>query len=172
MLEILGDPLSLFSEIQGQILNQIQKEAKLRAKINEETGLTGKLSEQVRDSIIQSYPGVIQLGYGMEQLTDFYTTMIEKSGRFNILNKDALIRTAEVSRAFVGDLKQMAEYMNNFINIGLGASDAADAIEKAGVKSISLGLRGKTTVSDMNTHMSKLNQYGFKNGVNTQESIY
>ena len=158
-------PLEAVKKIYGQILNQVQNEANLRVKINEETGMTGKLSEQVRDSILSAYPGVIQLGYGMEQLTDFYTTMIEKSGRFNILNKDSLIRTAEVSRAFVGDLKQMAEYMNNFMNIGLGASDAADEIEKAGVKSLSLGLRAKTTVTDINKNIEQLNAYGFKNGI-------
>lgn len=163
--QMLESPGSIPAVLGQQIVNQLQNEAKLRVKINEETGLTGKLSEDVRNSILHAYPAMLQLGYGIEQISDFYTTMIEKSGRFNLANKEVLIRTAEVSRAFVGDLKQMAEFMQNFQNIGLGSLDTANAIDVIGVKSTSLGLRAKKTITDINENISELNAYGFKNGI-------
>jgi hypothetical protein len=165
MIDIIGNPLQTPQKLYDQVLNQLQNEAQLRVKINEETGLTGKLSEDVRRSILNSYPSVIQFGYGMEQLSGYYTTMIEKSGRWNIQNQESLIRSAAVSRAFVGDLSKMAEIQANIEKIGLGAVDAADAIEKAGIQSTSLGLRAKKTTEDINTSILKLNAYGFKNGI-------
>lgn len=165
LIDIIGNPLQAPTKIYDQILNQLQNEAQLRVKINEETGLTGQLSEDVRRSILNSSPYLIQLGYGMEQLSGYYTTMIEKSGRWNIQNQEALVRTAAVSRAFVGDLTKMAEIQANIEKVGLGAIDAADAIEKAGIRSTSLGLRAKKTTDDINTNVSKINAYGFKSGI-------
>lgn len=165
MIDIIGNPLQIPAKLYDQVLNQLQNEAQLRVKINEETGLTGKLSEDVRRSIINASPEILRLGYGMEQLSGYYTTMIEKSGRWNIQNKEGLIRTAEVSRAFVGDLSKMAEIQANIEKVGLGAVDAADAIEKAGINSTALGLRAKKTTEDINANILKLNAYGFKNGI-------
>lgn len=165
MIDIIGNPLQAPQKLYDQVLNQLQNEAQLRVKINEETGLTGRLSEDVRRSILNSSPAILQLGYGMEQLSGYYTTMIEKSGRWNIQNQEALIRTAAVSRAFVGDLSKMAEIQANIEKVGLGAVNAADAIEKAGIESTSLGLRAKKTTEDINTSILKINAYGFKNGI-------
>lgn len=157
--------MSAFQEIGDQIIYQLEDEARLRTKINESTGLTGKLSEDVRRSILDASPAVLQMGYGIERLGDFYTRMIEQSGRFNIVNKEILERTAQVSRAFVGDLSQMADHMSNFEKIGFGAADTLEYLNSIGVKSLELGLRSKKTVDDVTANLGKLNEYGFKNGV-------
>lgn len=156
---------SLLEEVGDQIIYQLEDEARLRTKINEETGLTGKLSEDVRRSILNASPAVLQMGYGIEQLGDFYTRMIEQSGRFNIVNKEVLERTAQVSRAFVGDITKMAEHMSAFEKVGIGASDTLEQLNLIGVKSLELGLRSKKTVDDVTVNLGKLNEYGFKNGV-------
>ena len=152
-------------EIGNQIIFQLQDEAGLRTKINEETGLTGKLSEDVRTSIINSTPAILQMGYDIKRVAEFYTQIIEKSGRFNIINKEVLERTAQVSRAFVGDLSKMAEHMNTYEKVGVGAKDTLEYMNSIGVKSLELGLRSKKTVSDVTDNLEKLNQYGFKNGI-------
>lgn len=156
---------SALLELGDQIIYQLEDEAKLRTKINEETGLTGDLSEDVRRSILNASPAVLQMGYGMEQLSTFYTKMIENSGRFNIVNKDILERTAQVSRAFVGDLSKMADHMSSFEKVGVGAADTLEYLNVIGVKSLELGLRSKKTVEDVTTNLGKLNEYGFKNGI-------
>jgi len=165
MIDIIANPVQAPGKLYDQILNQLQNEAQLRVKINEETGLTGQLSEDVRRSILNASPVLLKLGYGMEQLTGYYTNMIEKSGRWNIQNTEALERSAAVSRAFVGDLSKMAEIQSNIEKVGLGAVDAADAIEKMGIESTSLGLRAKKTTDDVNKNISTINAYGFKNGI-------
>lgn len=156
---------SSMSELYNQILYQLQDEAKLRTKINEEIGLTGELSEDVRRSIINASPAVAQMGFDMEKLSEFYTQMIEKSGRFNIINKEILERTAQVSRAFVGDLSQMPEIMSNFEKIGFGASDTLEYINESGKRSMELGVRSRRIIADMTRDLERLNQFGFKNGV-------
>lgn len=160
-----GGPLKAVGKMYDQVLNQLQNEAQLRVKINEETGLTGELSEDVRRTIINTYPNILRLGYGMEQLTTYYTKLIENSGKWIIQNQESLLRTAAVSRAFVGDLSKMAEIQSNIEKVGLGSMDAADAIEKMGIKSTSLGLRAKKTIDDVNKNMLSINSYGFKNGI-------
>jgi hypothetical protein len=165
MINIASEPTKALGKIYDQILNQFQAEAELKSRINEETGLTGKLSEDLRRSIINSYPALIQLGYGAEQLSKYYTTLVEKTGKWNLQNQESLKRTAEVSRAFVGDLDKMAEIQANMQAIGLGTLDVADEIEKIGISSMSLGLRAKTTITDIDKNISMLNTYGFKNGV-------
>lgn len=165
MINAITKPTTIPKVLYDQVLNQLTNESKLRNEINEQTGLTGKLSEDVRRSIINASPAILQLGYGMEQLTGYYTKMIELSGRWNIQNQESLIRTAAVSRAFVGDLSKMAEIQSNIEKVGLGATDAADAIEKMGIESTSLGLRAKKTTEDVNKNILQLNAYGFKNGI-------
>lgn len=160
-----GFILSTLNEMYDQIIYQLEDEARLRTKINEETGLTGDLSEDVRRSILNASPAVLQMGYGMEQLSNFYTQMIENSGRFNIVNKQVLERTAQVSRAFVGDLSKMADHMSTFEKVGVGAADTLEYLNVIGVKSLELGLRSKKTVEDVTSNLERLNQYGFKNGI-------
>jgi DNA-binding TFAR19-related protein (PDSD5 family) len=59
----------------------------------------------------------------------------------------------------------MGEAISQFEKIGVGASSATIAIEKAGKGSLELGLSGKKTTQDLRTNIEKLNEFGFKNGI-------
>lgn len=148
-----------------QVTEQFYMESELRRKINEETGLTGELSEHVRDEIWDAYPGVLNLGYGIEQLSNYYSELIENTGKFTMLNSEALQRSAEISRAFVGDLDQMGEVIAEFERVGIGATTALEAIEDAGVQTLALGLRSKKVIEEVGDNIERLNQYGFEDGI-------
>lgn len=163
--DIFSKRESALLDLAGQIVMQIEDELTLRTKINEETGLTGELSEDLRQSIVNSIPGTLLMGYGIERMAEFYTTLVDQSGKFTLLNQDVLVRTAQVTRAFTGDITKTAQYISEYQKIGVGAADTLEAINKIGVKSLELGLKSKKTVEDVSTNIGKLNEYGFKNGI-------
>jgi hypothetical protein len=143
----------------------LTKEVELRAQINSKLGIAGELSENYRQTIVESLPGVIRMGYGFEHVSNLMVGLAEKTGRFTTLNATVVADTAATSRAFVGDLEDMAEVFSTFEQVGIGAESALESINEAGSKSISLGLNGKKTVSDIRENIGKLNEYGFQNGI-------
>lgn len=143
----------------------LSKEVELRAQINSKLGTAGELSKNYRETILDSLPGVIRMGYGFEHVSDLMVGLAEKTGRFTTLNATVVADTAATSRAFVGDLSEMAEVFSTFEQVGIGAEKTVESINAAGSKSISLGLNGKKTVSDIRENIGKLNEYGFQNGI-------
>lgn len=143
----------------------LSKEVELRAQINSELGVAGDLSKNYRQEIVASLPGVVSMGYGFEHVSDLMVGLAEKTGRFTTLNKTVVADTAMTSRAFVGDLSEMAGVFSTFEQVGIGAEKTVEAINKAGKSSIALGLNGKKTVDEIRSNISKLNEYGFQNGV-------
>ena len=164
LISDIANGKGIIEKLEGQIILQLQQEAALHNKINEGIGIHGELSKDFRSEMIQAYPAVLRLGYGMDQLGDFIKSSMDLSGRFNIINSDTMESVAGTSRAFVGDIRLMGENLNKFMNIGLGAKDASEAIDKAGINSLQLGLNSKKTTEILMANLAKINEYGFKNG--------
>jgi hypothetical protein len=156
---------SAIGTVGDQILNQLSRESQLRTDINESIGIAGDLSKTLRDDIVDSTAAGIRFGYGMNNVRDMIKKIMEESGRFNLISQKTIESTFATSRAFIGDLRDMGEAISQFEKIGVGASSATVAIEKAGKGSLELGLSGKKTTSDLRTNIEKLNEFGFKNGI-------
>ena len=152
-------------EVGSQIGNQLARESQLRTDINESIGIAGDLSKNLRDDIVDSTAAGIRFGYGMNNVRDMIKKIMEESGRFNLISQKTIESTFATSRAFIGDLRDMGEAISQFEKIGVGASSATVAIEKAGKGSLELGLSGKKTTQDLRTNIEKLNEFGFKNGI-------
>lgn len=149
----------------GDILQQVKNEEQLRTDINETIGITGQLSEQVRNTITETTTGALKFGFGMKNVSDMFTAIAETSGRANFMSVDTAEKTYSVARAFVGSLTDVGKLIGEMEKIGLGASDSIGAVEKAGRSSLSLGLNSKKTTQDLRENISRLNEYGFKNGI-------
>jgi hypothetical protein len=156
---------SAIGAVGDQILNQLARESQLRTDINESIGIAGDLSKTLRDDIVDSTAAGIRFGYGMNNVRDMIRKIMEESGRFNLVSQKTIESTFATSRAFIGDLRDMGEAISQFEKIGVGASSATVAIEKAGKGSLELGLSGKKTTQDLRTNIEKLNEFGFKNGI-------
>jgi len=167
--QTMGGIKDVMSRVVGGLGNalveQLKQEAQLRTDINEKVGLQGELSKGLREEMIAAYPSVLRLGYGIDQLSNMMASMMTQTGRFNVISESTIKRTAEVARAFVGDLSSMGEVIGQFEKAGVGAADAMNAIEKAGKSSLTLGLNSKKTTEELRTNLNKLNEYGFKNGI-------
>jgi hypothetical protein len=161
----IKDPLEIVKIIGGDVLQQIRNEEQLRTNINEQLGITGNLSENVRDTIIESTTSALRFGFGMKDVSDMFTSMAEITGRANFMSVETANKSFSVARAFVGSLSDVGKLLGESEKVGLGASDTLDAIEKTGRSSLGLGLNTKKTTDLLKTDLSKLNEYGFKNGI-------
>jgi hypothetical protein len=148
-----------------EVGNQLKRESQLRTDINESIGIAGDLSKSLRDDINDSVAAGIRFGYGIENVRDMIKSVMEESGRFNLISQKTIESTYATARAFIGDLKGIGQAISEFEKIGVGASSATRAIEKAGKGSLELGLSGKKTTSDLRSNIEKLNEFGFKNGI-------
>lgn len=161
-----GKPvMDLIKTIGSDILEQASREEQLRTDINENIGIAGQLSGNLRDDILDAYPATVRFGYGIESVTKLVRNLMEGSGRFNMISKSTIERAGSTARAFVGDLSEMGIVFTEFEKVGIGARDAMDSIDKAGKGSLELGLRAKTTVKDIRDNIGRLNEFGFKNGI-------
>jgi len=162
---LMGMAKRALGDVAQGIATQLSQESKLRTDINEKVGMQGELSKGLRDEMVAAYPATLRLGYGIDQLSSMMTTMMGETGRFNLISQGTIEQAAKTARAFVGDLSEMGKVFSQFEKVGLGASDAATAIDKAGLSSLSLGLNSKKTTTELRENISKLNEYGFQNGV-------
>jgi hypothetical protein len=157
----LGDT----GKLNDAILKQLKLESDLHTQINESMGMTGEMSEAFRNSIISTLPKAAMLGYDVQNISDAIINLSEKTGKWNIIASNTLEQGFETARAFGMTLPQLTEVMGEFEKVGYGAADTLDQINKAGMKSASLGLNAKKTTQDLKTNIEKLNEFGFKNGV-------
>lgn len=158
-------PEKLGKNMGDEILKQIERESQLHTDINEKMGITGELSRAYRDSIIETVPNALRLGFDIKNLTDLTTKLAETSGRFNLISQDTMEKTLVTTRAFGTTMGEMGVTMSEFEKIGLGQSDTLAKINKAGKDSLTVGLNSKTVLKDIQTNLGKLNEFGFKNGV-------
>jgi hypothetical protein len=166
-LKTFGEMVSTVGTgIQEAIILQFEQQQKLQEKINTDLGMTGKLSEDFRSSITDAYPNAMKLGYSFSDLSESITQMNKGAGTFRLTSVDTINKLTETGRVFFNRLDDAADAVNAFQNISLGAKDAMNAVQQAGKDSLELGLNSKTTTATLVANIDKLNQYGFKNGVN------
>jgi hypothetical protein len=144
---------------------QLERESQLRTDINEKIGVTGKLSEALTNTIIESESESLKFGYSMNDISKMYVSMADTSGKFNFMSQETLNKSFATSRAFVGTLDDLGKLMGEFEKIGLGSDDTIKSIDRTGRSSLSLGLNSKKTTELLKGDLSKLNEYGFKNGI-------
>ena len=161
-IESEGDFKDKFNDA---ILKQLKLESDLHTQINESMGLTGELSAAFRDSLIGTLPAAATLGYDISNISDAITSLSEKTGKWNIIASNTLEQGFQTARAFGMTLPQLSDAFGEFEKVGLGAADTILKINTAGMQSVSLGLNSKKTTQDLKTNIEKLNEFGFKNGV-------
>jgi hypothetical protein len=147
------------------VLGQLKEESVLLSEINTKTGISGKLSEGLRDSMISASAEGKKYGFTLSQIGDFYTTLSEQSGKFSLINAKTINEAQPVAAALNMSLSELATSLGDYEKVGLGAKETTKAIGDAAVRSISLGLNARKVADGMKESVGKLNEYGFKNGV-------
>jgi hypothetical protein len=153
------------SEVMTGVQQILTQEVNLRNKINSQLGLTGELSREARNNIIETLPAATAMAFGFEDVSNYAVSLVENTGKMTTFGADVLQESQKTARAFYGDLDKLAGAIDGFEKVGIGAKDAIKEIDKAGKSSLALGLNARKVVSELDQNMSKLNSYGFKNGV-------
>jgi len=126
--------------------------------------MTGTLSRSFREEIMAASPEAIKLGISFEELSDSVTETVAQSGKFKLLSKDTIAEMALASK-FTRDMKEFAGMAKDFERVGYGVLDMSKMIERMGLNSLTLGLNARETTAGIDKYLEKLNQYGFRNGV-------
>lgn len=152
---IVGDQVALYLKQQTELLGVINKGA----------GLTGQLSEDVRSELTMANVPLTRLGIGFEELAGAAKSLVTESGRFITLNRESWYEAGKAATAYVGTLENLVDMYPAFEKIGIGASDVAKQIDETGKRSLNLGLQSSKTTKELSVNLSRLNEFGFKDGV-------
>lgn len=165
----ISNPLKIVDNVLDALAGQAElyfkQQTELLGVINKNAGLTGQFSKDVREELTEANPALLRLGIGFDQLATSAEKLITNSGRFITLNRESWESAGKAATAYVGTLSELVDMYPDFEKIGIGAGDVAKNIEIVGNRSLSLGLQSKKTISELNTNLSKINEYGFKNGI-------
>jgi len=157
--------------IQNSIYTVLEQQSSLHSEINTKLGMTGQLSEDFRGEITDAYPNAVRLGYSFSELEQTMVRLIDNAGTFRLVNSETINSMTETGRVFFNRLDDTADAVKAFQDVSLGANDAMKAIAQAGKGSLELGLNSKTTTATLVQNIDKLNQFGFKNGVQGLNSM-
>jgi hypothetical protein len=148
-----------------QVVSHYKEQSALLSQINTQLGMSGDLSKDFRDEITEASPDLIRMRISFSEMASFVTQLVSDSGRFRLINQETIIESAKVAKAYVGSLSELAAMYPAFEKVGMGVSDTSAALIKAGRDAMGLGLRSQTVTKEIAANISKLNEFGFKNGV-------
>lgn len=154
----------LVKGLQEQIYLQLEQQYELHRKINQETSLTGTLSRDWRNEIMMAYPSLLRVGISFSEVEKSMVSLIKDAGRFKLVNEDTIELIGKTSKVFFDSMEDGVASISQYQKVSKGASDAMESIKDIGLESLSLGLNAKETVKTLTENISKLNQFGFKNG--------
>ena len=140
-------------------------------QMNAEMGLTGKFSQDFRDSLNDTIPALQGMGLGVSDIVEHTKEMVDNSGKFAFISTESQIKAAEIATAFGMSMKELAGSYKSFEDVGIGAVGAAEAIGDAGKESLELGLQSQTTIKGLQENVDKLNQFGFQKGIRGLEEM-
>ena len=171
-----GNPIEkFFSGLQGVAGDQTETYAKeqvyMLRQMNAEMGLTGKFSQDFRDSLNETIPALQGMGLGVSDIVEHTKEMVDNSGKFAFISTESQIKAAEIATAFGMSMKELAGSYKSFEDVGIGAVGAAEAIGDAGKESLELGLQSQTTIKGLQDNVDKLNQFGFQKGIRGLEEM-
>jgi hypothetical protein len=152
-------------------LVQLKEESQLLSEVNTKTGISGQLSEGLRDSMISASVEAKKYGFSLSEIGDFYIDLTQQSGKFSLINKTTIVEASKTAAALGMSLTDMAGAIGEYERVGIGAKETTKAIGDAAVRSVSLGLNARKVADTMKDSVGKLNEFGFKNGIQGLEKM-
>ena len=106
-LSVIGK--NLIEGIFGQLELYYEQQTGLIDRVNKQAGLTGDLAKNFREELTNANPRLLQLGIGFDDLSQAAVTLVENSGKFNVINQQTFERAGEVATAYVGTLEKLVQ---------------------------------------------------------------
>ena len=167
----LGGAMSLAKQGGEAVLGQLKEQSVLLSEINTKTGISGELSDGLQLSMIAAQGEAKRYGFELADIGSFYTTLVDQSGKFALINSQTIEQALPVAASLNMTLSELAGSLGEYEKVGIGAKEATEAIGKSATRSVSLGLNASKVATEMKNSIGKLNEYGFKNGVEGLERM-
>lgn len=137
----------------------------LRNNINKELGLTGRLSRDIRTSIIEASEGTLEFGIGVGDIADVYVGLVKELGRATPLSKELLQNTAMWSRATGVSMSEAGSFLAKLENFGISINQGPKILEEMSDTARSMGLTTSKFMSYAAENLKLINTLGFEKGV-------
>ena len=137
----------------------------LRNNINKELGLTGRLSRDIRTSIIEAAQGTLEFGIGVTDIADVYVGLVKELGRATPLSKELLQNTAMWSRATGVSMSEAGSFLAKLENFGISINQGPKILEEMSDTARSMGLTTSKFMSYAAENLKLINTLGFEKGV-------
>jgi hypothetical protein len=152
-------------------LDQLKQESILLSEVNSKTGISGELSEALRQDMVDASVEAKRYGFELSDVGELFTGLVESSGKFGLINSTTMKDTAPLAAVLGKSMGEMAGIMGEYENIGVGVDQTTKNLSEAATKTISLGMSARKVSETMTASMGKLNEYGFKNGIKGLEDM-
>jgi hypothetical protein len=127
--------------------------------------MIGQIGSDMQEELRDVLPLAQNLGVGPTKFLEGVQNLLSAQGKFITYSDETLSKATIAGRAFTEDSMDIMKNVDNFRNVGLGLADASRLVYQIGVSSLKTGLNAKETTKTVMANLDKLNQYGFKNGV-------
>ncbi len=98
----------------GEITEQIALQANLLNDVNSKTGISGELSEKLRDDMKEAAIGASKYGFNLRQVGELYTSMSESSGKFALINKSLIDDAAPLANVLGNTLGELGSIIGDY----------------------------------------------------------
>lgn len=127
--------------------------------------MIGQIGSDMQEELRDVLPLAQNLGVGPTKFLEGVQSLLSAQGKFITYSDETLSKATIAGRAFTEDSMDIMKNVDNFRNVGLGLADASRLVNQIGASSLKTGLNAKETTKTVMANLDKLNQYGFKNGV-------
>jgi hypothetical protein len=163
------DPIKLLESgivgVYEAVTDQLKQESVLLSEINTKTGISGVLSDALRQNMIDVSVSAKQFGFTLEDVGDIYKTLVERSGKFSLINSETYDNMGALAASLDMSLETLTDSLSSFEEIGYGLDKSKEGLDDVLHSSLNLGLSAKKITSDVTSNISKLNEYGFSKGI-------
>lgn len=150
--------------VEEQATEVLRQQRDVRNTINSQMGVTGKLGDDIRDTILTSASAGQRLGFSIKDSTDAFINLNNQTGRFATVSQQILEEGFKTAGAFLPSLSELGNTYAEFEKIGIGFRDTLADVNDIGKMSMEIGLNGKATIADVRANIDMINRYNFKNG--------
>jgi hypothetical protein len=156
---------SVWKSALGGVTTYLEQQSGLLTDINRKGSLNGQLSKDYRQELTLTNIELLKYGISFSQISQAATDILNNSGRFLTFNQQSFETFGKTAEAYMGGLENFVKLVPDFEKVGIGAIDAAKSLGDAGQKALSLGLNTQKVTATIGENIGKLNEYGFKNGI-------
>lgn len=140
-------------------------EGKMLTSIAQAGGIMGDLAGVMKEEMLTAAAEAQKFGVSMQEARDGAAALSKNSGQTKMYTAETVVNALKIGSTLTDSAKSILENAENFRNVGYGLQDATKIIEQAGKASLRQGLTARETTKNLMANLGKLNEYGFKNGV-------